>query len=274
MLTLQIPLNTRYYVTIYPQPKLHYMGVQPKLHERGYSLNRPERIVTMGIHLHYRTEGTGYPLILLHGNGESGDYFENQLSYFSQWFCVIAPDTRGHGGSPRGDAPFTYEQFAADLSDFMDEQAMLRAHILGFSDGAITALLFALNHENRIGKLVLNGANLDPSGLTPEVHNQIMQDFERLRANAPYEDDEQQRSYELVRLMAEEPHIAPAQLRAITVPTLVIAGDHDMIRDDHTRLIAASIPHCELAIIPGGHFIARDNAEAFNERVKEFLLEE
>lgn len=77
----------------------------------------------MDIKLHYTESGKGFPLVLLHGNGESGEYFHFQKEYFCRYFRVIVPDTRGHGGSPRGNAPFTITQFARDLHDFMDEKA-------------------------------------------------------------------------------------------------------------------------------------------------------
>lgn len=76
----------------------------------------------MDIQLHYVEKGSGPPLLLLHGNGENSDYFCHQIDYFQETFHVYAPDTRGHGKSPRGAAPFTLEQFALDLKDFMDEK--------------------------------------------------------------------------------------------------------------------------------------------------------
>ena len=76
----------------------------------------------MDVELHYREQGSGETLILLHGNGEDGSYFEHQMSAFAPRFRVIALDTRGHGKSPRGKAPFTIRQFADDLLAFMDER--------------------------------------------------------------------------------------------------------------------------------------------------------
>ena len=73
----------------------------------------------MDIRLNYTEKGEGDLLILLHGNGEDTTYFEHQLEYFSQFYRVIAVDTRGHGKSPRGTKPFTIVQFAEDLYDFM-----------------------------------------------------------------------------------------------------------------------------------------------------------
>lgn len=76
----------------------------------------------MDIRLHYLEKGKGTPLLLLHGNGESAEYFEHQISFFSEKYHVYALDTRGHGKSSRGEAPFTLEQFALDLEAFMDEK--------------------------------------------------------------------------------------------------------------------------------------------------------
>ena len=131
----------------------------------------------MDIKLHCREQGSGAPLILLHGNGEDSTYFEHQIERLSRTFRVIALDTRGHGRSPRGSAPFTIRQFADDLLAFMDEHGIERAHLLGFSDGGNIALVFALAHPERVGKLVLNGANLDAGGVKPSVQLPIVMGY-------------------------------------------------------------------------------------------------
>ena len=91
----------------------------------------------MDIQLYYTEQGRGEPLILLHGNGEDGSYFAKQIPYFARNYRVIAVDTRGHGQSPRGTAPFTIRQFAEDLKGLLDELGITKAHILGFSDGSL-----------------------------------------------------------------------------------------------------------------------------------------
>ena len=98
----------------------------------------------MDISHHFIEKGSGEPLILLHGNGESCDYFSGQIDVFARYFHVYALDTRGHGQTPRGTAPFTIRQFADDLLAFMDAQVIDRAHLLGFSDGGNIAMIFAL----------------------------------------------------------------------------------------------------------------------------------
>lgn len=217
------------------------------------------------IKLHYTEHGSGEPLILLHGNGEDSSYFERQITFFQNRYRVIAVDTRGHGKSPRGTAPLTLNQFADDLRAFMDELNIASAHILGFSDGANVAMLFALAHPTRVKSLVLNGGNLFPEGLTEQTRREIDEEYEQAVAT----NDEDQ--LELLRLMIDEPHIDPVQLSELSMPTLVVAGTDDMIEETHTRLIAESIPNAQLAIIEGTHFVAFENSDAFNRVVSEFL---
>ena len=225
----------------------------------------------MDIELFYTKTGGGPPLLLLHGNGENGTYFVHQVEEFSRDFTVYAIDTRGHGKSPRGAAPFTISQFAGDLLAFMEQQGLTQADILGFSDGGNIALTFALRHPDRVRRLILNGANLDPKGVKPLVQLPIVAGYHfaslskspAARAHA-----------ELLGLMVNEPHIAPAELKKLTMPVLVIAGTKDMIRERHTRLIAARIPGARLALIPGDHFIANKAPAAFNRAVRQFLEEE
>ena len=78
----------------------------------------------MDIELYYEEKGDGDPLILLHGNGEDHEYFKNQIPFFAKKYRVIAIDTRGHGRSPRGNAPFRIRQFAEDLRAFMDKRRL------------------------------------------------------------------------------------------------------------------------------------------------------
>lgn len=223
-------------------------------------------------HLYYKEKGKGKPLILLHGNGEDSSYFESQMDYFSQTRRVIAVDTRGHGRSPRGTAPFTIRQFAEDLREFVEEMGIERADLLGFSDGGNIAIIFALRYPERVDRLILNGANLWSRGVKSSVQIPIILGYYaasffghfsgKARANA-----------ELLRLMVKDPNIEQEELRSIQSPTLVIAGERDMIREEHTRLIAAEIPGAKLRIIPGDHFIAAGNPEAFNREVDRFLRE-
>lgn len=226
----------------------------------------------MDISLHYHQKGKGFPLVLLHGNGEDGGYFVRQTDYFSARWRVLAVDTRGHGQSPRGDAPFTLEQFAGDLKDLLDSLGIARAVLLGFSDGANIALLFTLRYPEYVERLILNGGNLNPGGVKPSVQLPICLGYAIVSLCAKF-DKKAVPKKELLGLMVKQPHIDPQALSAIRCPTLVIAGDRDLIQEKHTKLIHASIPGAALAILPGDHFVARRNSAAFNRAVEDFLQE-
>lgn len=217
------------------------------------------------IKLNYVEKGEGDVLILLHGNGESHEYFVNQIDFFGNKFRVIAVDTRGHGGSPRGCAPFTLAQFAEDLKCFADEMNIKKANILGFSDGGNIALLFALKYPYMMDRLILNGANLYPDGIEPDVKAWIEEEYRAAIKNGD------KKKEELFSLMVNEPNISEKELASLNVRTLVIAGTRDMIRAEHTRLIARSLPDSELVFIEGDHFTANKNSGEFNEAVDRFL---
>ena len=209
-------------------------------------------------------------MILLHGNGENCGYFEHQIPYFSKEYHVIAIDTRGHGQSPRGEKPFTIKQFAEDLYDFLDEKGIEKVILLGFSDGGNIAMEFALRHPEKVEKLVLNGANLFPSGVKPLYQWPIEIGYCIAKLFAKKSEKAKQNA-EMLGLMVNEPHIEPSELAALTMPVLVIAGMKDMIKETHTRLIYKSLPNAQLAILAGDHFVANKNSKAFNKSVEEFL---
>lgn len=224
----------------------------------------------MDITLYHTERGEGAPLVLLHGNGESHHYFASQIEFFSTTRRVIAVDTRGHGASPRGTAPFTIDQFALDLKEFLDSLNLERVDLLGFSDGGNIALTFALAHPERLRRLILNGANLNTGGVKRSTQLPIELGC-RMARLAAKRDPRAVRNMEMLGLMVNQPNIDPSSLRTLEVPTLVIAGTRDLIRASHTRQIAENLPNGELVWIPGNHFIAAKNPEPFNAAVDEFL---
>ena len=222
--------------------------------------------------MHYEEKGDGEPLVLLHGNGEDLGYFAGQMEYFRETYRVIALDTRGHGESERGTAPFTLEQFGRDLYDCLRKMETGPVHLLGFSDGGNIALAFGREHPEMVRSLILNGANLDPWGLKLSVQLPIVAGYGMVSLLAPFLRD-CRRKKEILGLMVREPHYEKADLEALTMPVLVIAGDRDMIRESHTRRIAREIKGSRLIILPGSHFLAKENKEAFNRAVEAFLDE-
>lgn len=221
--------------------------------------------------IYYEVTGAGEPLVLLHGNGENLCYFDEQVPAFSQRYRVIAIDTRGHGRSTRGSGAFCFERFADDVAAVMDELDAEKAHLLGFSDGGNIALAFALRHPARLRSLILNGANLDPSGVKRATQLPVTAGYYAARALGAVSKEARKKS-EVLGLMVKYPHLKPSRLSAVHVPTLVIAGERDMIRPEHTELIAQSIPGARLEIVPqADHFVAAKMPQIFNAIVLDFL---
>ena len=224
----------------------------------------------MDIKHFYIEKGDGAPVILLHGNGENCGYFKEQIDEFSKFYHVYAIDTRGHGKTPRGNAPFTIRQFADDLLGFMDEQQIEKTHLLGFSDGGNIVMVFAIQWPGRVDRLILNGANLNASGVKRTTQLPIEIGYKIARRFAD-KSDSARLNAEMLGLMVNEPNVEPGELAGIQAKTLVIAGTNDMIKEEHTRQIANNIQSAELVFIKGNHFIANKCPEEFNRTVLGFL---
>ncbi|AOR22783.1 alpha/beta fold hydrolase [Clostridium taeniosporum] len=221
--------------------------------------------------IYYEVYGEGDALVLLHGNGENLEYFKHQIEYFSKKFKVIAIDTRGHGKSSKGSIPFDFWIFADDVISVLDNLNVEKTHILGFSDGGNTALHLALKYSDRIRSLILNGANFKVSGVKflvqfPVILGYYLSSFfsifyEKAKINR-----------DILSLMVNNPKLTEEDLRKIKIPTLVVAGDKDMIKSSHTKLISNLIKDAELNIIPNStHFVALENSREFNYVIEEFL---
>lgn len=224
----------------------------------------------MDIKHHYIECGEGEVLVLLHGNGEDVTYFEHQITYFSKKYRVIALDTRGHGKTERGEAPFTIRQFAEDLYEFLEEKKIEAVHLLGFSDGGNIAMIFAMKYPEKVKKLILNGANLDGNGVKFRVQFPIVIGYKIASFFAKRSQDAKKNA-EMLGLMVNDPNVKVEELVKITMPTLVIAGTKDMIKDSHTKLIGRSIPNAKTVIIEGDHFVANKRPEKFNRVIDDFI---
>ena len=224
----------------------------------------------MDIQHFFLEKGQGEPLILLHGNGENAGCFREQIEAFSKYYHVYAIDTRGHGQTPRGTKPFTIRQFAEDLRMFMDAHQIEKAHLLGFSDGGNIAMVFAMQYPERVLRLILNGANLNAGGVKKTVQIPIEIGYKIAKHFSAGSDAAKKRA-EMLGLMVNDPNVRPEELQKIQAKTFVIAGTRDMIREEHTRQIAAGIPDAKLQLIKGNHFIAYQRPAEFNRAVLEFL---
>ena len=237
-----------------------------------YGNNNGKRIQIDDSEIYYEIYGKGKPLILLHGNNESINSFRNQIGPLSQYYKVIAIDTRGQGNSTnKKTSPYTYAQFAKDLEDVMNALSIKKASLMGWSDGGNTALLFSLSHPERLEKMIVLGANLFPG--PNAIENNVIQLFEKRRDSLMHQaDPESQNRLRLTELVLKEPHINPAALSTISIPVLVVAGEFDVVKKEHTQLIHSHLKNSKLEIIPGGdHYSPLKQTETFNRLVLDFL---
>jgi pimeloyl-ACP methyl ester carboxylesterase len=227
-----------------------------------------------GTQFYYETYGEGAPLLLIHGNGESIASFKRQIGEFSRHHRVIAMDSRGQGKSPLGSAALTYEQMAEDSNALLDHLALKSVDVLGWSDGGIIGLLLAIHHPEKVGMLAVMGANIQPEGAYPWAVDGIIRVRKRLEAQVAGAKDPQalRLQLQLLDLLGNQPHIPLSDLAKIQIPTLVMAGDRDVIRDEHTLSIFHAIRKSQLAIFPGAtHMIPEDDPARFNQTVLDFF---
>lgn len=205
--------------------------------------------------LHYEIYGDGPPLLLFHGNGEDLHIFDKMLEPLSRVRRLIAVDTRGHGQSGRGEKPFDFFTFAADMIQLMDLLQLSSADVLGFSDGGNIALHMGILYPDRITRLVLLGANLSTKGVKPSAQIPIALGYAAVRGVAAVNRGVTLKR-EILGLMVHHPHLEPEALGVIPCPALVVAGERDIIKREHTALIARSLPQGRLLIVPdAGHNI-------------------
>ena len=226
-----------------------------------------------GIKMYCEVYGEGQPLLFIHGNGGSIRSFLYQIGYFSQHYKVIVADSRNQGKSYDNSDSLTYEMMADDYSALLDSLKTGPAYVVGWSDGGIEGLLLAIRHPEKVKKLAVTGANLvpDSSAVPQEIWDMVMPEYNQLKAK-PNLSIPEKRGLKLLRLLVEQPHIPLSDLHKISCPTLVIGGDHDVIKTEHTMLIAKNISQSYLWILPGsGHSTPVVYKDEFNKKVDQFF---
>jgi len=202
-----------------------------------------------GIRVYYEIHGHGSPLVLLHGGGGSGRSFINQIPELEKRFRVIVPDLRGQGRTSDGAGPLTYRLMADDVLALFDHLKLKRVDLVGWSDGGIVGLDLAIHHGDRLRHLVTFGANFTPDGYTPAtldwINHASAESFGATSRTAYERAAPDPSHYEIsmnkvLALWRTQPNYSLDDLRSIRVPTLVVAGEHDIVRDEHTRALAAA----------------------------------
>ncbi|MCR5041512.1 MAG: alpha/beta hydrolase [Clostridia bacterium] len=177
---------------------------------------------------------------MAHCNSMDHKIFRRAAGALSRRFTVYCPDTRGHGRSENVKT-LHYEDMAEDMYRFITRLGLEKPVYYGFSDGGVTGLILAARHPDLLSALIVSGASL-----RPDSTKDLPLRFFRLWSHVDRSDK--------MGIMLREPDITDDMLRAISVPTFVTAGERDLIKEEHTRHIAATVPGAELKIFPDtGH---------------------
>ena len=188
------------------------------------------------IDIYYEVYGEGKPIILLHGNSETHEIFDRLIERLENNYKVYAIDSRCHGKSEKTEE-ISYDLMAVDMIEFIKKLKIDKPIVYGFSDGGIIGLLVAIKQPKLLSKLIISGANLNPNGMSKSmlIISKIGYFITRNK---------------LFKMMIKEPNISRKDLEKIEIPTYVLAGEKDVIMEEHTRLIAENIKNSKLEIIP------------------------
>ncbi len=242
------------------------LSAQKKTIEYGSNPDAGKYTNINGTKLYYEIYGQGQPLLMLHGNGGSMAAFKNQIPYFEKNFKVIAVDSRLQGKSGGNPDTLSYDMMADDFASLLDELKIDSAFVLGWSDGGIDGIILAMKYPRKVKKLAVSGANTiaDTTALYPDDLKEMKNSLEKKAST--------EREKTLLRMMLNQPDIAFSELKKIKCPVLVMAGDKDMIRAEHTLKIYQSLPSASLCIFPDSyHHVLIQHPAVFNETVMNFF---
>jgi pimeloyl-ACP methyl ester carboxylesterase len=235
--------------------------------------------------VYYKTSGAGEPLLLLHGGLGTVEDFTSQTPELAKHFKVVAFERPGHGHTADNAEPFSFTTMAAYTVDFIEALKLGPTNLVGWSDGAIIALLVAISRPDLVKRLVSVGGLFNANSQSPEDMNWIRslthESFRKSGSPMVKRYDEVSPDgpahFPVVlektkRLWLNEPNITVEELRKISAPTLVIAGDRESIPTEHTLELFRSIKGVQLCIIPGTtHFLLSEKPDVANRAILDFL---
>jgi pimeloyl-ACP methyl ester carboxylesterase len=207
--------------------------------------------------------GDGPPLVLLHGGGSTIEStYGRILPLFSRHRKVIALEEQAHGRTTDRDAPVRFDTSADDVATLLGQLGIEKADIMGFSNGASVAMLVAIRHPALVRKLVFASSITKKSGASPsfwefigkatfadmpgplkEAFLKVNPDPKKLRV---MHDKDLERMRNFVDTSDED-------VRSVKVPTLIVLGDHDIVKPEHASELTRLMPQSRLLVLPGGH---------------------
>ena len=244
----------------------------PVTNDQGY-------VEHQGARIWYSTYGSGAPVILLHGGlGHGGNWGYQVPVLVMRGYRAVLIDSRGHGRSTRDTRPFSYELMASDVLAVMDALHLEKPCLVGWSDGACTALILAAKAPSRIAGVFFFACNMDPTGVRPIEPSPTLnrcfarhaKDYALLSATPEHFKD----FVEDVSLMQRtEPNYSAHDLAKISVPVAIVQSEHEeFIKREHAEYLAQSIPGAEFVVLKAvSHFAPLQRPEQFNTAMLAFV---
>lgn len=251
---------------------------EPKEFDTPYGSNEAvgKFVELNGAKIYYEEYGEGEPLLLIHANSGNIESMGNQIDYFKSKYRVIAADNRGHGKSELKTDSLTYNLIESDWNKLVNHLDLDSVNIVGWSDGGILGIKLAITGKTKIKKLVTMGANLRPD--TTAVRAWAVAELSKMNqmVNLALQMGDTSVNWglqkQLMGLMLNQPNIPTSELSKIESKALIMAGDEDIIRNQHTVEIYENIPNAQLCIMPGEtHYTPFNNPDLFNSIVDKFL---
>jgi pimeloyl-ACP methyl ester carboxylesterase len=234
-----------------------------------------------GLRTWHEVSGGGDPLVLLHGAfvGASS-FFAQTPALVEAGFRVHVPERRGHGHTPDVEGPLTYSVMADDTVAYLEQEVGAPAHLVGWSDGAVVALLVAQRRPDLVARMVLIGQYYNASGRaagddlvtylnSPEAITFLRQAYDPVSPDGP--EHFPAVHAKVMQMITTEPEIALDTLAELSTPTLVLQGDRDEVTVEHSLAVVAALPEARLAVLPGSHTLPLERPELVNPLIVSFL---
>ncbi|HUS20904.1 MAG TPA: alpha/beta hydrolase [Aeromicrobium sp.] len=243
---------------------------------------RSEYVTVGGRHVWHEVHGSaGTVVVLLHGGFAGAPSWDAQVpALVEAGFHVYVPERRGHGHTPDVAGPITYAAMAHETIEYLEEIVRTPAHLIGWSDGAVVAMIVAMRRPELVERMVVIGQFYNRDGRLPDsaldrmLHSPESTAYLRA-AYDPVSPDGPEHFpvvYEkMLAMIDSEPEIALPELRRVTAPTLVLQGDRDEVTLEHGAAVAAALSGGRLAVLPGSHALPIELPDVVNPLLVTFL---
>lgn len=226
--------------------------------------------------------GEGDPLVLLHGAfAGASSWFAQTPALAAAGFEVYVPERRGHVHTRDVEGPLTYSVMADDTIAYLETAVGRRAHLVGWSDGAVVGLLVAQRRPELVDRLVLIGQYYNSGGkvaggladegleLDGDAISFLRTEYDQVSPDGP---DHFPVVYaKLLQMIRTEPELDLASFAAVTTPTLVLQGDRDEVTLEHSAAVTQTLPNARLAVLPGSHGLPIESPDVVNPLLISFL---